>query len=70
MVEFAYCAFRGRRNRNIADCAGFRREGQLMIWEWSFLIAMAIGAVAGALIVAVHFLDHNPGEQRKRRWKK
>lgn len=41
-----------------------------MIWEWSFFVAMAIGAVAGALIVAVHFLDHNPGEQRKRRWKK
>ena len=35
--------------------------------EWTFVIAAVIGAIVGALVTAVWFLDHEPGE-RKRKW--
>ena len=36
--------------------------------EWIFILAIIIGAIAGSLVTAVWFLDHNPGEKKHRWW--
>lgn len=36
--------------------------------EWTFVIAAVIGAIVGALVTAVWFLDHDPGEHKRKWW--
>ena len=36
--------------------------------EWTFVIAAVLGAIAGALVTAVWFLDHEPGEKKRKWW--
>ena len=36
--------------------------------EWIVVIAAILGAVAGALMTAVWFLDHQPVEHKRRWW--
>ena len=38
-----------------------------MIWEWTFVICIIIGAIAGSLVTAVFLLDHQPPKE-KRKW--
>lgn len=36
--------------------------------EWTSLICMLIGAIAGALVTAVVLLDHKPPEMKRKWW--
>lgn len=40
-----------------------------MNWEWTSLICMLIGAIAGALVTAVVLLDHHKKETSRKWWK-
>lgn len=39
-----------------------------MNWEWTSLICMLIGAIAGALVTAVILLDHQPPKEKRKWW--
>lgn len=39
-----------------------------MIWEWTSVICILIGAVAGSLVTAVVLLDHHRKETIDRKW--
>ena len=40
----------------------------MMVWEWTFIVAVLIGAIVGALVTAVILLDHQPPETKRKWW--
>ena len=39
-----------------------------MMFEWTSVICIIIGAVAGSLVTAVILLDHNPPDTKRKWW--
>ena len=37
-----------------------------MMFEWTFVICIVIGAAAGSLVTAVILLDHRPPETKRK----
>ena len=36
-----------------------------MVWEWTFVACIVIGAIAGSLVTAVVLLDHHKKETKR-----